>query len=118
MILTKETELELPILPVRDTVVFPRMMVPLFVGRDKSLLALEAAIQAGSNLVVLTQRGNDTENPVEKDLYQIGTEASVGRLLRMPDGTANILISLCNLVVLDHCMVLDGSELTETLKVS
>jgi ATP-dependent Lon protease len=86
-----ETELELPLLPVRDTVVFPRMLTPLFVGRDRSVMALEAALVAKSQLVIVTQRDADQEDPEPDDLYEIGTEVVIGRMLRMPDGSTNIL---------------------------
>jgi ATP-dependent Lon protease len=86
-----EIEIELPLLPVRDTVVFPRMLTPLFVGRDRSVLALEAALLAKSELVVVTQRDADQEDPAPDDLYEIGTEVVIGRMLRMPDGSTNIL---------------------------
>ncbi len=86
-----EIEVELPLLPVRDTVVFPRMLTPLFVGRDRSMLALEAALVAKSQLVVVTQRDADLEDPDPEDLYAIGTEVVIGRMLRMPDGSTNIL---------------------------
>ncbi|HXV44257.1 MAG TPA: LON peptidase substrate-binding domain-containing protein, partial [Anaerolineae bacterium] len=88
---TDETEVELPLLPVRDTVVFPRMLTPLFVGRDRSVLALEAALVEKSQLVVVTQRDADLEDPKPEDLYSIGTEVVIGRMLRMPDGSTNIL---------------------------
>jgi len=80
-----------PLLPVRDTVVFPRLLTPLFVGRDQSVRALEAALAADSRLVVATQRDPEVETPTLDDLYPIGTEVIVGRLLRMPDGTTSIL---------------------------
>jgi ATP-dependent Lon protease len=88
---TDEMEVELPLLPVRDTVVFPRMLTPLFVGRDRSVLALEAALVEKSQLVVATQRDADLEDPKPEDLYSIGTEVVIGRMLRMPDGSTNIL---------------------------
>lgn len=87
-----ETEIELPLLPVRDTVVFPRMLTPLFVGRDKSLMALEASLAQSSQLVVVAQRDPDQEDPSPEDLYTVGAEVVVGRVLRMPDGSNNILV--------------------------
>jgi ATP-dependent Lon protease len=80
-----------PLLPVRDTVIFPRILSPLFVGRDQSVRAVEAALNADSRLVVATQYDPDVENPSLEDLYPIGTEVTVGRILRMPDGTTSIL---------------------------
>lgn len=87
-----EPEVELPLLAVRDTVVFPRMLTPLFVGRSRSVLALEAAMAEKTQLVVVTQRDADQEDPKAEDLYIIGAEASVGRMLKMPDGSTNILV--------------------------
>ncbi len=87
-----QIEVELPLLPVRDTVVFPRMLTPLFVGRDRSVLALEAAVTEENQLVVVTQRDPDEEEPSIDDLYAVGTLVIVGRMLRMPDGSTNILV--------------------------
>jgi len=87
-----EPEVELPLLAVRDTVVFPRMLTPLFVGRSRSVLALEAAVADKSQLIVVTQRDADMEDPKAEDLYTVGTEVAVGRMLRMPDGSTNILV--------------------------
>jgi ATP-dependent Lon protease len=87
-----DPEVELPLLPIRDTVVFPRMLTPLFVGRERSLLALEASLAENSQLIVVTQRDADQEDPMTEDLYTIGAEVVVGRMLRMPDGGNNILV--------------------------
>lgn len=89
---TSELEAELPLLPVRDTVVFPRMLTPLFVGRKISLLALEAALTENSQIVVVTQRDAEIEDPNPEDLYTVGTEVVVGRMLKMPDGSNNVLV--------------------------
>lgn len=89
---TSEIEAELPLLPVRDTVVFPRMLTPLFVGRKISLLALEAALTENSQIVVVTQRDAEIEDPNPEDLYTVGTEVVVGRMLKMPDGSNNVLV--------------------------
>ena len=86
-----EIEVELPLLPVRDTVVFPRMLTPLFIGRDRSILALEAALDNEGQLVVVTQRNADLEDPAPEDLFLTGTEVAIGRMLKMPDGGTNIL---------------------------
>ena len=87
-----EIEVDLPLLPVRDTVVFPRMLTPLFVGRDRSLAALEASLAENSQLVVVTQKDPDLEDPTAEDLYTVGAEVVVGRVLKMPDGSNNILV--------------------------
>jgi ATP-dependent Lon protease len=80
-----------PLLPLRDTVVFPQMMTPLAVGRDRSIKAVEAAIGSDNLLVVVAQRDAEVQEPSLEDLYTIGVEMVVGRILRMPDGTTNIL---------------------------
>ena len=85
-------EVDLPLLPVRDTVVFPRMLTPLFVGRDRSLAALEASLAENSQLIVVTQKDPDLEDPAPEDLYTVGAEVVVGRVLKMPDGSNNILV--------------------------
>jgi ATP-dependent Lon protease len=82
---------DFPLLPARDTVIYPRILSPLFVGRDQSVRAVEAAVNGDSRLIVATQRDPNMENPGLEDLYPIGTEVMVGRILRMPDGTSSIL---------------------------
>ncbi len=80
-----------PLLPLRDSVVFPQMMTPIAVGRDRSIKAVEAAIASDHVLVVVTQRDAEIQDPGPDDLYPIGVEMVIGRILRMPDGTTNIL---------------------------
>ncbi len=82
---------DLPLLPLRDTVVFPHMMTPLVVGRDRSIKAVEAAMATDNLLVVVAQRDPEVQEPEFDDLHTIGVEMAVGRILRMPDGTTNIL---------------------------
>lgn len=80
-----------PLLPLRDSVVFPQMMTPIAVGRDRSIKAVEAAIASDHVLVVVTQRDAEIQDPGPDDLYPIGVEMVIGRILRLPDGTTNIL---------------------------
>jgi ATP-dependent Lon protease len=80
-----------PLLPVRDVVVFPRLLTPVFVGRDQSIRAIEAALAADNRLVIATQRDPAVESPLPEDLHEMGTEVIVGRILRTPDGTTSIL---------------------------
>jgi len=87
----EEISEDLPLLPLRDTVVFPHMMTPLAVGRDRSLNAVEAATGRDNLLVVVAQRDPEVQEPKLEDLYTIGVELAVGRILRMPDGTTNVL---------------------------
>ncbi len=83
---------ELPVLPLRDVVVFPHMVVPLFVGREKSVRALDIAMEAGRRILLVAQRSADIDDPVPGDLYTIGTIATVLQLLKLPDGTIKVLV--------------------------
>ena len=83
---------ELPVLPLRDVVVFPHMVVPLFVGREKSVRALESAMAGGKKILLVAQRSPDVDDPAIGDLYSIGTIASVLQLLKLPDGTIKVLV--------------------------
>ena len=81
-----------PILPLRDIVVFPGMVAPLFVGREKSIQALEYAMSLEKDILLLTQRVAKVDEPTERDLYQVGTAGSILQMLRLPDGTVKVLI--------------------------
>jgi ATP-dependent Lon protease len=83
---------EYPLLAVRDAVVFPHMMIPLFVGRDRSLRAVDEALEDDHCLIIVTQKEPDIRDPAPEDLYNVGTIASIARTLRMPDGTTSILV--------------------------
>ena len=85
-------EIELPVLPVRDSVAYPQMLTPLFVGRDRSVLALETSLGDDSEMIVVAQRNTDVDEPDIDDLYDIGTHVIVGRMLKLPDGSMNILV--------------------------
>ncbi|MBK7217876.1 MAG: endopeptidase La [Candidatus Promineofilum sp.] len=91
--LTKDRNglIECPFLPLRDVVLFPQMVMPLFIGRERSLAAIKAANRNHENLIVAAQRDNDALDPEEDDLFGIGTEATIGRVLRMPDDTTSVL---------------------------
>lgn len=82
----------IPVLPLRDIVVFPGMVAPLFVGREKSIQALEYSMSLEKDILLLTQRQAKVDEPKENDLYQIGTAGSVLQMLRLPDGTVKVLI--------------------------
>ncbi|MCC6174844.1 MAG: endopeptidase La [Chloroflexi bacterium] len=83
---------DLPVLPVRNTVLFPHVVTPLFVDRERSLRAIEESMGGERTLVVLAQRDPEIERPGQEDLYAIGTEAVVGRVLKMPDGSTSALV--------------------------
>ena len=81
-----------PVLPLRDIVVFPHMIVPLFVGRDKSVAALEAAMAADKEIFLVAQLDPAEDDPTREDLYEIGVTATVLQLLKLPDGTVRVLV--------------------------
>ena len=81
-----------PLLPLRDIVIFPSMVVPLFVGRDKSIKALQEVMKADKSIVLITQKNSEIDDPNEKDLYQYGCLSKVLQLLKLPDGTVKVLI--------------------------
>ena len=93
---TAEPEYEqlptLPVLALRDSVMYPHMMVPLLVGRDRSIHAVEAAKAGGNRLLTLAQLDEEIEVPEVSDLYRLGTEVIIGRKLLMPDGTLSIWV--------------------------
>ena len=82
----------LPLIPLRDIVVFPNMVAPLFVGRDKSVKALEDAMNNDKEIILVTQRDSAIDNPEYKDIYEVGTLGKILQLLRLPDGTVKVLI--------------------------
>jgi len=83
---------ELPVLPVRDIVVFNYMILPLFVGRDKSVQAVDAAINGSRYILILTQKDEKVDEPTEEDLYRVGTVGMIMRMLKMPDGRLKVLV--------------------------
>ena len=81
-----------PVLPLRDIVVYPKMIVPLFVGREKSINALQEVVDKDQNIVLITQKAAATEDPTEDDVYHVGTLGTVLQMLKLPDGTVKVLI--------------------------
>ncbi len=82
----------LPVLPLRDVVVFPYMVIPLFVGRKKSIKALEQAMESGKQIMLVAQRSASDDDPVPEQIHEIGTIASILQLLKLPDGTVKVLV--------------------------
>jgi ATP-dependent Lon protease len=82
----------LPLLPLRDVVVFPHMVIPLFVGRPKSIKALEAAMEEGKNVVLVAQKSAAKDEPSPEDLYEVGTVSTILQMLKLPDGTVKVLV--------------------------
>ncbi|MGX2967866.1 endopeptidase La [Ursidibacter sp. B-7004-1] len=88
----KKKPIELPLLPLRDVVVFPFMVMPLFVGRDKSIQALRAAMETNKQLFLVTQKDPNKEDPTVEDIYDVGVMANIIQMLNLPDGTVKVLV--------------------------
>jgi len=86
------TETKYPVLPLRDIVVFPHMIVPLFVGREKSIKALEDVMNDDKQILLTAQKDAANDDPGRDDVYQIGTVGTVLQLLKLPDGTVKVLV--------------------------
>ena len=82
----------IPILPLRDVVVYPHMVIPLFVGREKSIKALEAAMESDKQILLVAQRSAADDDPKPEDIYEIGTVSNILQLLKLPDGTVKVLV--------------------------
>jgi ATP-dependent Lon protease len=83
---------QLPLLPLRDVVVFPHMVIPLFVGRPKSIKALEAAMEQGKSIMLAAQKSAGKDDPTPEDVYEIGCVATILQMLKLPDGTVKVLV--------------------------
>src|SRR5689334_24532775 len=94
----------LPLLPLRDVVVFPHMVIPLFVGRPKSIKALEAAMEEGKNVVLVAQKSAAKDDPSPEDLYDVGSVASILQMLKLPDGTVKVLVEGIQRVRINHVL--------------
>ncbi|WP_415900837.1 endopeptidase La [Neptuniibacter sp. QD48_11] len=88
----QEQLIELPVLPLRDVVVYPHMVIPLFVGREKSIEALEAAMSGEKEILLVAQKNASDDEPLAEDLFEVGTVASVLQMLKLPDGTVKVLV--------------------------
>ena len=94
----------IPVLPLRDVVVYPHMVIPLFVGREKSILALEAAMSDNKKILLLAQKNAEVDDPGQEDLYQIGTLSTILQMLKLPDGTIKVLVEGGDRVVVDSLL--------------
>ncbi|RAO77954.1 endopeptidase La [Dyella jiangningensis] len=106
----------LPVLPLRDVVVYPHMVIPLFVGRDKSMRALERAMEGERQILLVAQKSPDIDDPKINDLHEIGTLAGVLQLLKLPDGTVKVLVEGQSRVAIEKYEE-DGGMLTATSRV-
>ena len=101
----------LPVLPLRNIVVFPGMIVPLFVGREKSIRALEDVMADDKELLLVTQKDGDQDDPEASEMHQIGTVGSVLQMLKLPDGTVKVLVEgIARARVLDYLDNVNGSR--------
>ena len=103
-----KTTIELPLLPLRDVVVYPHMVIPLFVGREKSIEALEAAMTGDKQILLLAQKNPADDDPGEDALYRVGTIATVLQLLKLPDGTVKVLVEGEQRGAVERFMEVDG----------
>ncbi len=94
-------KIKCPVLPLRDIVVYPKMIVPLFVGRDKSIKALQSVADDDGNIILLTQKDATVDDPQSDDVYHIGTIGTIVQMLRLPDGTVKVLIEGMERVKID-----------------
>lgn len=101
--------LNLPVLPLRDVVVFPHMVIPLFVGRDKSIHALDLAMESDKRILLVAQKSAETDDPSADDLYTVGTLAQVLQLLKLPDGTIKVLVEGVSRVNVHDVVERDGA---------
>ncbi len=107
-----------PILPLRDVVVYPHMVIPLFVGRARSIVALDQAMAAGKDIFLVAQTQADVDEPAESDLYRIGTLAKILQLLKLPDGTVKVLVegaerARMHDLQIDECFSAEAETLVE-----
>ena len=102
-----------PLLPLRDVVVFPHMVIPLFVGRPKSIKALDVAMEAGKHILLVAQKSAAKDEPSGEDLYAIGSVATVLQMLKLPDGTVKVLVEPKNALIKQYHKIfrMEGVEL-------
>ena len=91
-----EMKFNLPLLPLRDIVVFPNMVIPLFVGRDKSINALNEVMKKEKKIILVTQKNSEVDDPAKNDVFTYGCESNILQLLKLPDGTVKVLVEGIN----------------------
>ena len=105
----------LPVLPLRDVVVYPHMVIPLFVGREKSIVALDLAMNANKKILLIAQTKADLDDPQPEDLYEVGTLATILQLLKLPDGTVKVLVEGAERAQVDQLIVEDHFSALATI---
>jgi len=106
-----------PVLPLRDVVVYPHMVIPLFVGRDKSIKALEATMQDNKQILLVAQKSPEVDDPTPEDVYQVGTMASILQLLKLPDGTVKVLVEGSRRCRIESMSETDGYYVAEITRI-
>ena len=106
---SQPTTIDLPVLPLRDVVVFPHMVIPLFVGRDKSIRALDLAMEGDKQVLLVAQKSAETDDPGADDLHPVGTLAQVLQLLKLPDGTIKVLVEGVARATVEAVREVDGA---------
>ena len=86
------TPIDLPLLPLRDVVIFPHMVIPLFVGRPKSIKALESAMEAERRIMLVAQKAAAKDEPQVSDMFEVGCVSTILQMLKLPDGTVKVLV--------------------------
>ena len=109
-------KLKFPVLPLRDVIVFPNMVIPLFVGRSKSIAALDAAMEDNKQIFLVAQKNADNDNPTQKDVYKNGTLSTILQLLKLPDGTIKVLVEGSQRATLDGDII-DDNYLQASVKI-
>ncbi|MBQ0724897.1 MAG: endopeptidase La [Cycloclasticus sp.] len=112
----KENLSNLPVLPLRDVVVYPHMVLPLFVGRDRSIQSIDLAMGDNKKIVLIAQKDPDHDDPAVDDLYQVGTLATILQLLKLPDGTVKVLVEGEQRVKIDK-IILDEKKFTADVSI-
>lgn len=112
----KDNLSNLPVLPLRDVVVYPHMVLPLFVGRDRSIQSIDLAMGDNKKIVLIAQKDPDHDDPAVDDLYQVGTLATILQLLKLPDGTVKVLVEGEQRVTIDK-IILDEKKFTADVSV-
>ena len=104
----------IPVLPLRDVVVYPHMVIPLFVGRERSIVALDRAMNSSKKILLVAQQAADMDDPAPEDLYSVGTLATILQLLKLPDGTVKVLVEGGERATVDELLVSDhfSAEIT------
>lgn len=107
----RSERIEIPVLPLRDVVVYPHMVIPLFVGREKSIRCLEAAMDHDKKIMLVAQKEASTDEPGVNDLFTVGTVASILQMLKLPDGTVKVLVEGLQRRVLPLCQMTANTSL-------